>query len=137
MELERPTGGTQTATEPPDFYRLLRVDPDAPQDAISEAYWRLAQELRMNRPRQSGLAAQLAVLNEAYATLVGPARRKAHDAGLPYVEVLRQRRAKMLKNAKRHSRLPFIGRRRGSLALAAECDVHAVPHAHPPAVWPE
>ena len=133
MESERPTGGAHTATEPLDFYRLLRVDPDAPQVAIAEAYWRLAQELRMNRPRQSGVRAQLAVLNEAYATLVSPARREAHDVGLPYVKVLRQQRAKMLKSAKRHLRLPFIGRRRASLASAAECDVYAVPHAHPPA----
>ena len=44
---------------PLDFYELLHVDADAPQEAIAEAYWHLAEELRTSRHQQSSLLERL------------------------------------------------------------------------------
>ena len=114
------TGGSHTAAVPLDFYELLHVDADAPQEAIAEAYWHLAEELRTNRHQQPSLRAQFAVLNEAYATLVSPARRKGHDASLPHVKALRQERARMADGAKRRSRRLLLLNRQASLGPAAQ-----------------
>jgi curved DNA-binding protein CbpA len=64
----------------PDFYRLLHVQPDAPLAVIRSSYRTLMQRLKAH-PDLGGSHEQAALLNEAYAVLRDPARRRAYDAG--------------------------------------------------------
>src|SRR3990172_693643 len=96
-ELGRGTGGGHAAPNPPDFYRLLQVDPDAPEEVVVEAYWHLAGRLQSSRQAVPALREHLNALNEAYATLVNSERRKAYDAVLPRVSRLRQERARAIQ----------------------------------------
>ena len=62
-----------------DFYRLLRIDPDAPQELVAEAYWCLAGDIRDRLSRREGAERELDALNKAYAVLVDPVKREAYD----------------------------------------------------------
>jgi curved DNA-binding protein CbpA/pSer/pThr/pTyr-binding forkhead associated (FHA) protein len=109
-----------------DFYRLLQVDPDVPQELIAEAYWRLVGRLQARRHWTPGPRRQFAALNEAYATLISPARRMAYGAALPRVERLRRERAHANESSSRRSWLPLPRRRHARLGPSRRLDCYAV-----------
>jgi hypothetical protein len=66
-------------TDATDYYRILHVSEDAPQEIIRASYRALMQALRAH-PDLGGDTDQASLINEAYATLGKPARRSAYDA---------------------------------------------------------
>ena len=63
---------------PPDYYRLLHVQPDAPVEITRMSYRTLMQRLK-HHPDLGGDHAQAALINEAYATLTDPKKRASYD----------------------------------------------------------
>src|SRR5689334_9371102 len=64
-----------------NFYRILHVQPDAPDEIIRTSYRTLMQRLKMH-PDLGGDTSAAALINEAFATLRDPARRAAYDRQL-------------------------------------------------------
>lgn len=62
-----------------NYYRILHVQPDAPEDIIRASYRTLMQKLKMH-PDLGGDEWNAALLNEAYAVLCDRAKRAAYDA---------------------------------------------------------
>jgi curved DNA-binding protein CbpA len=124
--VDRGTEEGQAATAAVDFYQLLQVDPDAPQELIAEAYWHLAGRLQDSRQEHPSLREQFAILNEAYGTLISPPRRMAYDATLPRVARLRGERAHSIGSAGQRSWVPLPGHGRARQALGRELDCYAV-----------
>jgi hypothetical protein len=62
-----------------DYYRILRVSPDAPAAIVHSSYRTLLQRLRTQSDDGADTAASEALLTEAYAVLSDPERRAAHD----------------------------------------------------------
>jgi DnaJ-class molecular chaperone len=73
-----------------NYYRVLHVQPDAPAETIAASYKTLMQGLRMH-PDLGGDHRTAVLINEAFATLRDPARRRAYDRTL--VLPFRQRRS--------------------------------------------
>ncbi len=61
-----------------NYYRILKVQPDAPAEIIRASYRTLMRELKTH-PDLGGSTSEAAVLNEAYETLSDPERRAAYD----------------------------------------------------------
>lgn len=76
-----------------DYYRLLHLDPDAPQQLIAEAYWFLASRLRAEKLTRRSAERELATLNAAYQMLALAEQRRAYDATVSRVQELRRERA--------------------------------------------
>lgn len=64
-----------------NFYRILHVQPDAPMEIIRMSYLTLMRRLKMH-PDLGGDHANAALINEAFSTLVDPARRALYDREL-------------------------------------------------------
>ena len=64
-----------------NFYRILRVQPDALREVIQQSYRSLMQKLRLH-PDLGGKHADAGIINQAYATLRNPITRAAYDAEL-------------------------------------------------------
>ncbi len=64
-----------------NFYRILRVQPDATHDVIQQSYRSLMQKLRLH-PDLGGEDRDAGIINQAYATLRNPKMRAAYDAEL-------------------------------------------------------
>ena len=64
-----------------NYYRILHVQPDAPTEVIRMSYLTLMRRLKMH-PDLGGDHARAVLINEAFATLVDPARRAAYDRTL-------------------------------------------------------
>ncbi len=64
-----------------NYYRILQVQPDAPQAVIRASYKALMRELKLH-PDLGGDHWNATVLNDAYTTLGNPARRAAYDKKL-------------------------------------------------------
>jgi hypothetical protein len=64
-----------------NFYRLLKVQPDAPIEIIRASYRTLMKELKLH-PDLGGCGEIAAILNEAYEVLSDPARRALYDRQL-------------------------------------------------------
>ncbi len=62
----------------PDYYRVLKVQPDAPVEVIRASYRTLMRELRMH-PDLGGSTETAALLNEAYEVLSDKGRRAEYD----------------------------------------------------------
>lgn len=63
-----------------DYYKILSVDTQADEKAIKEAYRHLAFQHHPDRNRDNPAAAeQMKALNEAYAVLSDPAKRRQYD----------------------------------------------------------
>jgi curved DNA-binding protein CbpA len=63
-----------------DYYRLLDVAPDASTEQIREAYRRLAFQYHPDRnPAGSDASKKMQEINEAYATLMDPVKRREYD----------------------------------------------------------
>lgn len=64
-----------------DYYRTLGVDPQAPLRQIKSAYRRLAFEHHPDRNRDRPASAEaMKRINEAYAVLSNPAKRREYDS---------------------------------------------------------
>ncbi|MEO8225249.1 MAG: J domain-containing protein [Gammaproteobacteria bacterium] len=61
-----------------NFYRILHVQPDAPEEIIQSSYRTLMTKLRRH-PDLGGDHYTATVINEAYAVLSDPAKRAAYD----------------------------------------------------------
>ena len=64
-----------------NFYRILRVQPDASQKVIQQSYRSLMQKLRMH-PDLGGEQWDAGIVNQAYSTLRDPKKRAAYDVEL-------------------------------------------------------
>jgi hypothetical protein len=62
-----------------NYYRVLHVQPDAPNQVIKASYRTLMQRLRMH-PDLGGDHMTAALINEAFRTLGDPERRASYDA---------------------------------------------------------
>jgi DnaJ-class molecular chaperone len=64
-----------------DYYRILGVEPHATADQIKEAYRRLAFKYHPDRNKANPEASEkMKAVNEAYAVLSNPAKRRQYDA---------------------------------------------------------
>ena len=63
-----------------DYYERLGVSPEATQKDIKDAYRRKAFEFHPDRNKQAGAAEMMQAVNEAYAVLADPVKRKQYDA---------------------------------------------------------
>ena len=61
-----------------NYYRILKVQPDAPVEIIRASYRTLMRELKAH-PDLGGSTSEASILNEAYETLSDPKRRAAYD----------------------------------------------------------
>jgi len=61
-----------------NYYRILRVQPDAPPEIIQASYRALMKDLQRH-PDLGGSTEEAFVLNEAYETLHDPEKRAAYD----------------------------------------------------------
>lgn len=64
-----------------NFYRILRVQPDASFDVIQQSYRSLMQKLRLH-PDLGGEERNARIINQAYAILRNPKRRAKYDTEL-------------------------------------------------------
>lgn len=67
-------------TVEPDYYAILEVKPDADENALREAYRRLAWRFHPDIAGPDG-SERMREINIAYQVLSDPARRKTYDAG--------------------------------------------------------
>jgi len=96
-----------------NYYRILHVQPDAPDAVIRASYRTLMQKLRLH-PDLGGDDWNAALLNEAYRTLSDPDRRAAYD-----------------RNCEQHRAGRGAGARRGDRSRAG-----AGPESRPPSSAP-
>lgn len=61
-----------------NYYRILKVQPDAPAEIIQASYRTLMRELKIH-PDLGGSTSDASIVNEAYRTLSDPERRAAYD----------------------------------------------------------
>ena len=64
------------------YYEVLMLSPHADRELITVAYRHLAKRHHPDRDTSTKAAARMAELNEAYATLRDPAKRRAYDQRL-------------------------------------------------------
>ena len=64
---------------PCDYYDLLHITPAATFDEVHKAYRSLALQFHPDRNPTPGAASMMAAVNEAYAVLSEPARRRQYD----------------------------------------------------------
>jgi hypothetical protein len=72
-----------------NLYRILHVQPDAPEEIIQSSYRTLMTKLRRH-PDLGGDHYTATLINEAYAVLSDPARRAAYDEACRSVSLGRQ-----------------------------------------------
>src|SRR6188508_3891940 len=64
-----------------NYYKILHVQPDAPDQVIKASYRTMMQRLRMH-PDLGGDHLTAALINEAFRTIGDPARRALYDRWL-------------------------------------------------------
>jgi len=62
-----------------DYYRIIGVEPDASQEEIKGSYRKKALELHPDRNRDPDAAERMSRVNEAYAVLSDPEKRRDYD----------------------------------------------------------
>ena len=64
-----------------DYYQILSVNKNAASKEIKEAYRKLAFKYHPDRNKENGEAAEkMKIVNEAYAVLSSPEKRREYDA---------------------------------------------------------
>lgn len=71
-----------------NFYRILHVQPDAPEEIISSSYRTLMQRLKCH-PDLGGDESHAALINEAYSTISNPYKRDQYDRAINNVLSMR------------------------------------------------
>jgi hypothetical protein len=71
----------QTMKSQEDLYEILQVSPRAEPEVIEAAYKQLALKYHPDRNHEPSARQKMSLLNEAYAVLSDPERRRAYDAG--------------------------------------------------------
>ena len=71
-----------------NYYRILHVQKDAPEEIIRTSYRTLMQRMRMH-PDLGGNHQDASLINEAYATLIDPQLRAEYDLTLPHPTISR------------------------------------------------
>jgi len=92
-----------------NYYRILHVQPDAPTEIIRMSYLTLMQRLKMH-PDLGGDHGQAVLINEAFATLVDPAKRAVYDRTLARERTLPGYRADPVHHAEAERPVPPAGR---------------------------
>ena len=74
-----------SSNNPPDYYKVLNVSPNATQQQIREAYKKAALESHPDRvpsdsPERPARTRKFQKINDAYYTLSDPSRRRDYDA---------------------------------------------------------
>ncbi|MEP7282370.1 MAG: DnaJ domain-containing protein [Rubrivivax sp.] len=69
-------------TERRNLYRILQVQPEAPDEVLKASYRALIGGAKGQHPDRGGDAERAAMLNHAYAVLSDPDRRHAYDRSL-------------------------------------------------------
>lgn len=67
-------------SRPPDYYRILMVDPEADPEVITAAFRVLARRLHPDRDITGVEEFRMAELNRAYGVLRDPEKRQKYDA---------------------------------------------------------
>jgi curved DNA-binding protein CbpA len=62
-----------------DYYDVLHISPAATFDEVHKAYRALAMQYHPDRNVRPGAGSEMAAINEAYAVLSDPSRRKEYD----------------------------------------------------------
>jgi len=62
-----------------DYYHVLQITPAATFDEVHKAYRTLAMRYHPDRNPTPGAGSEMAAINEAYAVLSDPARRREYD----------------------------------------------------------
>src|SRR5437870_4074404 len=62
-----------------DYYEVLRITPNATFNDVHKAYRVLAMQFHPDRNTTLGAGPTMALINEAYAVLSDPARRRQYD----------------------------------------------------------
>ena len=62
-----------------DYYEILQITPAATFDEVHKAYRALAMQYHPDRNSRPGAGSAMAAINEAYAVLSDPARRREYD----------------------------------------------------------
>ncbi len=99
----------------PDYYRILHVQPDAPVAVIKASYRTLMTTLDMH-PDRGGDHEKAALINEAYAVLSNPGKRRCYDESL-----LRQR-GKPTREEHTHNSNSFDARQRNFVYVYGNSD---------------
>jgi curved DNA-binding protein CbpA len=63
----------------PDCYEVLQVHPSADPDVVKAAYYKLATKYHPDKNAGAGAAQKMAELNQAWAVLGDPERRRQYD----------------------------------------------------------
>lgn len=72
--------GPVTMFEPPDYYAILQVHPEAEPEVVEAAYRRLARKYHPDVNSSPAATNYMSVLNEAYRVLSDPQKRADYDA---------------------------------------------------------
>ncbi|HUS82265.1 MAG TPA: DnaJ domain-containing protein [Dehalococcoidia bacterium] len=103
MKAQEYVDGHGSPTAADDHYRLLQLDPDAPQQLVAEAYWFLASRLRSEKRVRRSAERELVTLNAAYQVLAVAEQRRAYDATVTRVLEIRRQRAEKSQSQQRRS----------------------------------
>src|SRR5262245_36646687 len=69
-----------------DYYQVLQITPKATFDQVHKAYRALAMQYHPDRNSTPGAGSAMAAINEAYAVLSDPSRRREYDRERVQVE---------------------------------------------------
>ena len=69
-----------------DYYHVLQITPNATFDQVHKAYRVLAMQYHPDRNSAPGAGSAMAAINEAYAVLSDPSRRREYDRNRVQVE---------------------------------------------------
>ncbi|MCC7483692.1 MAG: DnaJ domain-containing protein [Burkholderiales bacterium] len=118
--------GLSAAGNRRNYYRVLHVQPEAPAEIVRASYRSLMTKLR-HHPDRGGDHESAALLNEAYAVLSDPDRRRRYD------ETLTRAREAVTRGQPQAPRSPVPALPAPAKHVAVACDARGVPLVENPA----